>query len=301
MLPFNRLIPLAVCLAIAALPSHAARLVSKPKPVPQLGPVYQEEDTDITDPNVVPELKSNAFLVLDVQTGRPVIQKNSTQISQIASITKLMTAVVLLDAKLPLGEPIQIEEADVDTLRHSSSHLPVGTIATREDLLRLALMSSENRAAAALARTYPGGTKAFVSRMNRKARSLGMRRTRFADSSGLSNGNVSTAEDLAQLVTAAARRYPLIRAFTTTPKYDFVPINGNPRQYGNTDPLVASGEWEIDLSKTGFTNEAGRCLVMKTYIIGRPYILVLLDSQGKHTRLGDANRVRKWLTLKANR
>nr|WP_211208220.1 serine hydrolase [Leeia oryzae] len=241
------------------------------------------------------DIKSNAVMVQHADTGDVIFAKNASTPVPIASLTKLMTAVVLLDSKLAMDMPLTVEADDVDNLRHSTSHLPVGVTATRQDLLRLALMASENRAAAALARTYPGGTPAFVARMNRKAQSLGMTHTHYEDSSGLGNGNFSTAEDLAKLV-AAASSYPLIREFSTTDTYLFNPLaGGRPRQFGNTNPLVKNGQWDIDVSKTGFTNEAGKCLVMKARIANEPVVIVLLDSTGKMTRVGDAQRVRKWL------
>ncbi len=240
-------------------------------------------------------LRSNSALIIRADTGDVLFEKNSGAVVPIASLTKLMTAVVLLDSKLALDMPVTVEDGDVDMLRHSLSHLPVGVTATREELLRLALMASENRAAAALARTYPGGLPAFVARMNRKAASLGMTHTHYGDSTGLSNDNYSTAQDLAKLV-AAASQYPLIREFTTTDTFTFNPLaGGRPRQYANTNPLVKSDNWDIAVSKTGFTNEAGKCLVMKANIGKAPVVIVLLDATGSQTRIGDANRVRKWL------
>lgn len=252
----------------------------------------ESEDTLISS---LDELRSSAVLIQHAETGAVIYQRNAKVRVPIASLTKLMTAVVVLDAHLALDMPVTVEEDDVDQLRHSSSHLMVGTTASREDMLRLALMSSENRAAALLARTYPGGTEAFVARMNRKARSLGMVNTRFVDSSGLGNGNVSTAEDLARLVEAAAH-YPLIRQYSTTESYVLNPLSGGRvRQFGNTNPLVRDTQWDIDLSKTGFTNEAGKCLVLKARIDRTPVVMILLDSAGRMTRVGDAIRVRRWL------
>lgn len=273
-----------VTIRSAALPENTLPTsIHNVKPVASIGDVALDD------------IKSNAVMVQHAETGDVIFAKNAQMPVPIASLTKLMTATVLLDAKLALDMPLTIEDADVDYLRHSTSHMPVGVTGTREDFLRLALMASENRAAAALARTYPGGTAAFVARMNRKAMSLGMTHTHYADSSGLSNGNYSTAEDLAKLV-AAASKYPLIRQFSTTDKYTFTPLaGGNQRQFGNTNPLVKNGDWDIDLSKTGFTNEAGKCLVMKARIDREPVVIVLLDSQGKMTRVGDAQRVKKWL------
>lgn len=240
-------------------------------------------------------LRSNAVLVLDQDQGRPLYSKNPTAVMPIASITKLMMAMVVLDAKFPLEESIAIDAADVDTLKNTGSRLRVGMEFTRGELLRLALMSSENRAAAALGRAYPGGTQTFIAAMNLKAIQLGMSNTRFVDSTGLNSGNVSTAQDLARMV-AAAYQYDLIREFTTTPAHD-VDLPGSHRTvaFRNSNSLVRNGTWDIGLSKTGFISEAGRCLVMQAKIASKPVIIVLLDSWGKLSRVGDANRIRKWM------
>jgi D-alanyl-D-alanine endopeptidase (penicillin-binding protein 7) len=211
----------------------------------------------------------------------------------IASITKLMTAMVALDAQPGLNDILTIEQDDVDTLKGSHSHLRVGTQLTREEMLRLALMSSENRAASALSRHYPGGKAAFVVAMNDKARALGLTETRFEDPTGLTSANVSSARDLARLV-GAAHEYPLIREFSTTPDYQFT-VAGRPRMFHNTNRLVGSAEWNIGLSKTGYISEAGKCLVMQAWMNNRPTIIVLLDSAGKLTRIADANRIRRWI------
>lgn len=240
-------------------------------------------------------LRSSTVLVLDQEQGHALYAKNSTAVMPIASITKLMTAMVVLDAGLPLDETVAIDEADVDILRNSGSRLRVGMELPRQELLRLALMSSENRAAAALARAYPEGTQAFVVAMNRRAQELRMANTRFVDATGLSSANVSTAQDLARMVNAAYR-YDLIREFTTTPSHE-VELPGSYRTmaFQNSNSLVRSGSWDIGLSKTGFILEAGRCLVMQARIASRPVIIVLLDSWGKFSRIGDANRIRKWV------
>ncbi|HMV62404.1 MAG TPA: D-alanyl-D-alanine endopeptidase [Rhodocyclaceae bacterium] len=240
-----------------------------------------------------PVLASAAFMVADQATGTVLLEKNSDAVLPIASITKLMTAMVVLDARLNLGEVLTVANDDVDTLRGSSSHLPVGVDLTREDMLRLALMSSENRAASALARHYPGGLPAFVAAMNRKAVSLGLKDTRFSDSTGLNSANVSSARDLVKMVSAASR-YPLIREFSTTGNYT-VYLNGRPRQFGNTNALVKSPDWQIGVSKTGFINESGKCLVMQAWLLNKPMIIVLLDSFGRFTRVADAQRVKRWL------
>jgi len=240
-----------------------------------------------------PLLHSAAFMIADQATGNVILEKNSDAVLPIASITKLMTAMVVLDARLGLGDLITVAHEDVDTLRGSSSHVPVGTELSREDMLRLALMSSENRASAALARTYPGGTHAFITAMNRKAASLGLRDTRFSDSTGLNSANVSSARDLVKMVSAASR-YPLIREFSTTANY-VVYLNGRPRQFNNTNALVSSPDWQIGVSKTGFINESGKCLVMQAWLLNKPMIIVLLDSFGRFTRVADAQRVKRWL------
>jgi len=241
------------------------------------------------------KLKSAAALVYDQESGQILYDKNRDEITPIASITKLMTAIVVLDAKLPLDETVFITRDDVDHLKGTRSRLPVRSELTREDLLRLALMASENRAAAALGRNYPGGTAMFVAQMNLKARQLGMHNTRFADPTGLDSDNVSTAEDLVKLVEAAYG-YPLIQEFTTLPSYAVkVRAYRRPLRFGNSNRLVKSPNWEIGLSKTGYISEAGRCLVMRATIAGRDLVIVLLDSWGKNTRLGDANRIRKWI------
>jgi D-alanyl-D-alanine endopeptidase (penicillin-binding protein 7) len=243
------------------------------------------------------KLKSQAALIMDARQERILFDKNPDKIMPIASITKLMTAIVVLDAQLPLDEEIFVEAADVDILRNTRSRLRVGTSLTREAMLRLALMSSENRAAAALGRNYPGGTRAFVDAMNRKAFELGMGNSYFVDSTGLNRANVSTARDLAKLV-GAAYHYEIIREFSTTAAHAVeFGDDDHSVQFVNSNNLVRSANWEIGVSKTGFLSEAGRCLVMQANITGRPVIIVLLDSSGKNTRLGDANRIKKWMEI----
>lgn len=245
-------------------------------------------------------LKSSIALVVDLADGQTLYGKNVEQVAPIASITKLMTAMVALDADLPLDDNIVIDQADVDQLKHTTSRLTVGTGLTRGDMLRLALMSSENRAAASLSRAYPGGREAFIAAMNRKAVELGMFSTRFVDATGLSSENVSTAKDLAKMVKSAYD-YPLIRQFTTTPAHDVATARGRSLQFRNSNGLVKNPAWEIGLSKTGFISEAGRCLVMQAKIAARPFVIVLLDSWGKNTRIGDANRIKKWLESRSGR
>ena len=238
-------------------------------------------------------IHSSSALVIDQTTGQAVIEKQPDTVVPIASITKLMTSMVVLDAGLDLHEVITISDEDVDWLKGTRSRLPVGTTMTRETAMLLALMSSENRAANALGRHYPGGLPAFVQAMNRKAASLGMYNSRFEEPTGLSSNNVSTAHDLARMVAAAAR-YPEIRHYSTTAEAR-VEIKGRVRDFGNTNALVRSDTWEIGISKTGYISEAGRCLVMQAHVAGKPVVIVLLDSNGKMTRVGDANRIKRWM------
>ncbi|HKY02969.1 MAG TPA: D-alanyl-D-alanine endopeptidase [Burkholderiales bacterium] len=239
------------------------------------------------------KLKSSAVLVLDDQTGEVLFSRNTDAILPIASITKLMTAMVTLDAGLPLDETISVTHEDVDTLKGTGSRLRVGTELSRDDLLKLALMASENRAASALAGAYPGGRNAFVQAMNAKARQLGMKGTYYVEPTGLSSSNVSTAEDLAKLVRAA-QTYQLISDYSTLANHR-VRIGTRSATFNNTNGLVRSGNWEIGLQKTGYISEAGRCLVMQAKLAARSVIIVLLDSWGKYTRIADANRIRQWL------
>lgn len=238
-------------------------------------------------------LRSGSALVVDQDTDRVLLAKNADQPRPIASLTKLMTAAVVLDAKQPLDQVIEITDADIDTLKWSSSRLRPGTRLTREELLKLALMSSENRAAHALARNYPGGLAACVAAMNRKARELGMLSTRYVEPTGLSPQNESTAHDLALLVKAAYH-YPLIREFSTHPESE-VDVGRRTLQFRNTDHLVFNRGWDILLQKTGYINEAGHCLVLNALLEGRRVIVVLLDAWGKYSHFGDAQRIRNWL------
>ena len=261
------------------------------------------------------DLRSAAAIVVDQKTGEALYAKNEAVPTSIASITKLMTAIVTLDAKLPLDEEISITSEEIDRLKGTSSRLPLGATLTRAELLNLALIASENRAAAALTRAYPGGRPAFISAMNRKARALGMHDTQFVDGTGLNSQNRATAMDLVKLVDASYR-YPEIREMSSTAAYDValpgkrvvkVREDGRTRRvtldvvrqvaFTNTNALTRSGDWEIGVSKTGFINEAGKCLVMQAKIADTPVIIVLLDSWGSWTRIGDANRIRKWLEL----
>ena len=238
-------------------------------------------------------LRSAAAIIQDQETGEMLYGKNTNTVTPIASITKLMTAMVVLDAAPDLNETVTISSEDMDSLRGTHSRLKPGASLTRDELLRVALMASENRAAAALGRTYPGGFDAFLRAMNHKAQMLGMNDSRFGDATGLSSANVSSAEDLAKLVRAA-HQYELIRSYTTLTGHE-VHVAGRPLAYRNTNRLVSNESWNIGLSKTGFTNDAGRCLVLQAKLAERKVIIVLLDSWGKLSRIGDANRIRAWL------
>lgn len=241
-----------------------------------------------------PELKSAAAIVIEQGGSTVFYAKNIESVVPIASITKLMTAMVVLDAKLRLDERVTVTAADLDDIKGTRSRLKLGTTLTRAELLHLALMSSENRAAAALGRTYPGGFRTFVAAMNQKAVELGMWRSRFVDGTGLSSENVSTAQDLVKLAEAAYK-YPLIREYTTHPDHRLRLANGKFLTYRNSNGLVKNPEWTIGLSKTGYISEAGRCLVIQARIAARPVIIVLLDSWGRLTRIGDANRIKRWM------
>lgn len=236
---------------------------------------------------------SSAALVLDQATGKVLYEKNPGAVLPIASITKLMTAMVVLDAKPDLKELLEIGVDDIDTVKGTRSKLSVGTQLEREEMLRLALMSSENRAASALSRHYPGGRDAFMAAMNAKAKSLRLLDTRFEDPTGLTAANVSSPRDLAKMVDAA-HQYPLIREFSTATEGE-VSIAGRSRQFRNTNTLVKNRDWEIGLSKTGYISEAGKCLVMQAWLNNKPTIIVLLDSWGRLTRVGDANRIKRWI------
>lgn len=243
------------------------------------------------------DLKSGVALVLDAETNEVLLAKNSQAVLPIASITKLMTALVVTEAGLPLDETLTVNSDDVDTEKGSGSRLRVGTALTREEMLHLALMASENRAAHALGRHFPGGLPAFVEAMNSKAKALGMNDTHYVEPTGLSSRNQSNAADLALLVREA-NKHDLIRRLSTTTE-TAVAVGRRSLQFRNTNSLVRNGEWEIGLQKTGYISEAGRCLVMQAELAGRKLIMVLLDSAGKYSRIGDAERIRKWLTESA--
>ena len=239
------------------------------------------------------ELKSSVALVLDSDTNEVLFSKNPQAVLPIASLTKLMTAVVVTEANLPLNETLTVTDEDIDTEKGSRSRLKVGTSLSREEMLHLALMASENRAAHALGRSYPGGVDAFVAAMNQKARELGMVDTHYVEPTGLSSRNQSSARDLAVLVKAA-QEHPMIREFSTSPEYE-VEVGNRPTHFRTTNALVRSPAWDIALQKTGYITEAGRCLVMQARMAGRQLIMVFLDSTGKYSRLGDAERVRRWV------
>jgi D-alanyl-D-alanine endopeptidase (penicillin-binding protein 7) len=244
-------------------------------------------------PRSSPDLRSNAFYILDESGSKVLAARNERIAAPIASITKLMTTLVVLEAGQPMGEMIAITRDDLRETAGSNSRLASGARLSRADLLHLALMSSENRAAHALCRAYPGGMQACVSAMNRKARSLGMTTARFVEPTGLSSGNVSSPVDLAKLVRAAAAN-PTIRKYSTDPDHT-VYVKGRALEYRSTNSLVDKPDWQVTVQKTGYNVDAGRCLVMLAVIDGRDVVIVLLNSWGKLTRIGDANRIRDWM------
>ncbi len=290
---FKKIIMLALLSHV--LLAHADEIVSEAAVVPVVrddqspSPVYIR--------TTEPRLQSAIAMIYDEQDQRPIYSKNADNIVPIASITKLMTAMVILDAQLPMDEPISISAEDRDHLKGTKSRMRNGMTLTRDDLIKLALMASENRAAAALARTYPGGTPVMLAMMNAKARELGMNSTQFFDPTGLNSNNVSTAQDLVKMVMAA-QTYPDIQRYTTSTSHVVEGDGRRSLRFSNTNPLVRNSNWEIGLSKTGYISEAGRCLVMQARITNRPMVIILLDSWGKRTRVGDAVRVKNWLENK---
>ena len=240
-----------------------------------------------------PSLHSSSALVIDESTSAVLVSKHADVATPIASITKLMTALVVLDAAQSLDEPLEITHDDQNLDKPASSRLTIGTTLSRGDLMHLALMSSENRAAHALGRNYPGGLAACIAAMNAKAAELGMTSTHFVEPTGLSSDNVASPADLSKLVIAAAKN-TTIQSFSTDSRY-FVPVGRHLLEFRNTDSLVASNGWNIVVQKTGYIAEAGKCLVMKAIIEGRAVVIVLLDSIGKQTRLADARRIKKWM------
>ncbi|MDO8991046.1 MAG: D-alanyl-D-alanine endopeptidase [Sideroxyarcus sp.] len=289
---FKKIIMLAlfvhVLTAQATDTAGANRVVRDDQPS---GPAYTRKSA--------PQLQSAFAMIYDEQDQRPIYSKNADHVVPIASITKLMTAMVVLDAKLPMDEPISISAEDRDHLKGTKSRMRNGMTVTRDELMKLALMASENRAAAALARTYPGGTPVLLAMMNAKARELGMNSTQFFDPTGLRSTNVSTAQDLVKMVMAA-QNYPDIQRYSTSHSHTVQVDDRRSLRFSNTNPLVKNSKWEIGLSKTGYISEAGRCLVMQATITDRPVVIVLLDSWGKLTRVGDAVRIKNWMEKSAS-
>ncbi len=240
-----------------------------------------------------PDVRSSSVVIFDEKDESVLYSRDANRVRPIASITKLMTALVVRDAEQSLDEVIKITLDDRDTERGTTSRLLVGTKLTRDELLRLALMSSENRAAHALGRSYPGGLPEFVRAMNKKAKALGMKSSRFTEPTGLSSGNVASATDLIKLVRAASDD-PLIREYSTLPSH-IVEVGPDLLEYKNSNTLVTKDDWHIALQKTGFTSDAGRCLVMTAFVQERPIVMILLNSVGKYTRIADARRVRNWM------
>ncbi|MCV2367445.1 D-alanyl-D-alanine endopeptidase [Paucibacter oligotrophus] len=266
--------------AVASITAVAAK--------PTFGQLYGLHDA--ADPL---DLKSSVALVMDQDTNEVLFAKNSQAVLPIASITKLMTALVVVEAGQSLDEKLTISDEDIDTEKRTHSRLVVGTTLTRGEMMHLALMSSENRAANALGRHYPGGLETFVAAMNQKAQALGMVDTHYVEPTGLSSRNQSSARDLAALVKVA-HEFPLLRELSTSREHQ-VALGRRQVQFHSTNGLLSSKSWDIGLQKTGFINEAGRCLVMQARMAGRKVIMVLLDSTGKYSRIGDAERVRKWV------
>lgn len=278
---------------VVAAKRHQVKPVAKQAIKGRLVRRHQAESRQLVDADGDPVLRSASVVVIDQSSGAVLFEKNASAQLPIASITKLMTAMVVLDAKPDMQEELMIGDDDVDRHKGTSSRLRVGTRLSREEMLRLALMASENRAAAALSRYYPGGREEFIAAMNRKAAELGLGDTHFEDPTGLTAANVSSARDLTKLA-AAAHAYSEIRDFSTTPKYE-VTVGRRQQAFYNTNRLVNSESWEIGLSKTGYISEAGKCLVMQAWLNNKPLIIVLLDSWGKMTRVADANRIKRWV------
>jgi D-alanyl-D-alanine endopeptidase (penicillin-binding protein 7) len=284
-------VPRLIALLVFAMLATGAQAVDKAAKVRSAKAASLVETTKDGDPIV----HSSSVLVLDPATGQTLYSKNADHVAPIASITKLMTAMVVLDARLSMDEAIEITSEDIDTVKGTGSRLPIGSHFRRDDLLRLALMASDNRAASALGRNYPGGRPAFIEAMNAKATSLGLTQTHYVDSSGLSPSNVSSPADLGKLVTAASK-YEVIKEYSTTRAVSVqLPDSKRKMTFVNTNGLVRASDWQIGLSKTGYISEAGKCLVMQAIIANQPIVIVLLDSWGRLTRIGDANRIRRWL------
>ncbi len=283
-------------LTLLAISTVYAEHGSNALPRPALASVTERHALLVPDRRKL-KLRSDSALIIDLGSNHTLYAKNSDREMPIASITKLMTAMVVLDARLSPNEKITITADDKDRLKYSRSHLPVGTVLTRGELLHIALMASENRAATALARTYPNGKPAFIKAMNYKAAELGLRHTTFTDPTGLHSGNSSTAEDLARMLQFTLA-YPLIQQMTTTPSLVIdTPGKAYKREFKNTNLLIRKRRknWNIGLSKTGYILEAGRCLVMQADLADRSLLIILLNAWGKYTSIGDSNRIRKWL------
>jgi serine-type D-Ala-D-Ala endopeptidase (penicillin-binding protein 7) len=272
-------------IAVTKHTRSVARLVPAKPSYGQLAGLHSADD-DL-------DLKSSVALVIDQENGQVLLRKNESAVLPIASLTKLMTGTIISDAKLPMDEAVTITQDDVDTEKHTGSRLKVGATLTRGELMHLALMSSENRAAHALGRTYPGGMSAFVEAMNAKAKLLGMNDTRYVEPTGLSSNNQSSAQDLARLVVNASQD-PLLSELSTSPGHQ-VTVGKRTLQFSNTNRLVKNSAWDITLQKTGYISEAGQCLVMQARVAGRKLVMVFLDSAGKLSRIGDAERVRRWV------
>jgi serine-type D-Ala-D-Ala endopeptidase (penicillin-binding protein 7) len=288
----NHVKPVAAKVVRKSKPGPRVRRAAAVKPAVRRASVGESQGLHATNDPL--ELKSSVALVIDQDTNQVLVSKNPLAVLPIASITKLMTAMVVTEQGLALDEVITVTEQDVDTEKGSRSRLKVGTQLTRGEMLHLALMSSENRAAHALGRSYPGGLQAFVTAMNATAGRLGMADTRYVEPTGLSSQNRSSARDLTLLVKAAYD-HPLIRELSTSPEAAF-DVGSRSQQFRNTNGLVRNPTWDIGLQKTGYISEAGRCLVMQAQLAGRKLIMVLLDSAGKYSRLGDAERIRRWVT-----
>lgn len=300
-----RALSVSLLAAVAASGAMAQQQAAQPVAYVQT-PVFSQPDADpiggllqsksmqqLARQHTLDELASQVAYVVDQDAGTVLLEKNAHRVAPIASITKLMTGLVISENRLAMDEVISITEDDIDRLKGSRSRLKVGTLLTRGQLLLLSLMSSENRAAHALARTFPGGEYNFVRYMNQRAQSLGMRDTRFVEPTGLSSANQSSARDLAVLVKAAAAD-PLLSTYTTVPDYE-LPLFEGELQYRNTNALTRNPEWEIGLQKTGYIREAGRCLVMQTLVGGRRLVMVFLNSGSSRQRIEDARTVKNWL------
>lgn len=277
----------------AGTASENSQTVASQKPKPKTAVAKPPGLVRTGDGRHAPEIRSSSVLVIDESDSSILLSRNADVAAPIASITKLMTALVVLDANLSLEEIITITRDDRAIDKGSPSRLQVGAELTRGELMHLALMSSENHAAHALGRTYPGGIEAILDAMNAKAKALGMKRTHFTDTTGLSSGNIASPADLSRLVIVASQN-PLIEKYSTDPD-ETVMVGRHPVEYRNTNGLVRKPEWDIRLQKTGYTQAAGRCLVMKTFIDDRPIVMVLMNSFGKYTRTADAIRVRRWM------